>query len=269
MSNIIQSDFNFECRFTFCTLVTKKDEYNEMVLSAKSIGFDKDDTEFIYFDNINSNDFDGFIGINHALKVSKGEYLIFCHQDILFNHDKRNQLEKCLSELEGLDKKWAVAGNAGIRNDGKSIMRISDPNHTNIARGNFPEKVISLDENFIIINRKVNVGCSYGLSGFHLYATDICQNAIDLGLSSYVINFHLLHKSAGKIDHSFYKSRSEFISFYKKSVRTKIIWTMCTSFIISNREFIGLIINSNVLLKRVRKLLKKINKYIVKQGGKV
>lgn len=261
ISKKIEDKLIFSYKFTFCTLVTRRDEYNEMVLSAKKAGFDDEDVEFLYFDNFQSNKFDGFSGINAALRVSNGEYLIFCHQDILFNYDKKDKLEQCLQELEELDSKWAIAGNAGIRNDGKAIMRISDPNHNNLKRGNFPEKVISLDENFIVINRKLNVSCSYGLSGFHLYGTDLCQNALDLGLNSYVIDFHLLHKSGGNVDENFYKSRSEFIKFYENRVQTKLIWTMCTAFIVSNFKFINSIINSDLMLKKVRKILKKINKY--------
>lgn len=103
----IEADFFFEKKFTFCTLVTRFDEYIEMVESAKKAGFD-DDIEYIYFDNEESNQFDGYSGINRALKVAQGEYLIFCHQDILFNYDQRPQLEKCLHELEGKDPNWVI-----------------------------------------------------------------------------------------------------------------------------------------------------------------
>lgn len=247
---------SFSYKFTFCTLVTKYDEYKEMVLSAKKVGFDGEDVEFLYFDNFNSNGFDGFNGINRAIKEARGEYLIFCHQDILFNYDDRKNLENCIQELEEIDSRWAVAGNAGVREDGRAIMRITDPNNINVQRGGFPGEVVSLDENFLVINRKQSISCSTYLSGFHLYGTDICQNAIDMGLKSYVINFHLLHKSPGNIDDSFYKSREKFINFYNKRKKPKLIWTMCTVFYISNNKLINFLYKFNFVIKLNKKIKK-------------
>lgn len=257
----IEGNLKFLYKFTFCTLVTNIEEYNDMVESAKKAHFVGHDIEYLYFNNKDSNQFDGFNGINRAIKEANGEYLIFCHQDILFSFDTRDILENRINELEEFDAKWAVAGNAGVRYDGKAIMRISDPNNKDIQRGEFPGKVISLDENFLVINRKQSVYCSTGLSGFHLYGTDLCQNAIDLGLSAYAINFHLLHKSAGNIDDSFYLARSEFIKFYNVRKKYKVIWTMCTVFYVSSSVFNSFIYRFKFIIE----LDKKINKYFKKK----
>lgn len=205
----ISENVAFEKKITFCTLVTNLEEYMEMVASAKLKGFVGDDVEFLYFDNKISNKYDGYSGINKAIKQAKGEYLIFCHQDIVFHDDDRQQFDECLNELEMKDPNWAVVGNAGLQSHGQGIARITDPNQMNLSAGSFPEQVISVDENFIVINRKHSFCCSSNLFGFHFYGLDLCQNARELGLNTYVINFHLLHKSAGKLDASFYSSKKE------------------------------------------------------------
>ncbi|NHB58719.1 glycosyltransferase family 2 protein [Acinetobacter sp. 194] len=240
----------FPKKYTFCTLVTNYQEYIEMIKSAKNSGFDSDDVEFIYFDNIVNNSYDGFNGINRAIREASGEYLIFCHQDVLFKYDGRDQLDKCLSELEIFDKRWGVAGNAGKNHTGQSKIRITDPNWENLKIGNFPEKVMGVDENFIVINRKYSFGCTTIMSGFHFYGIDLCQNAAIQGLSTYVIDFHLMHKSGGNLNESFYEARSSYIELQKNRKSSQIIWTICTKFFVSNNRFLNWIFGFDYFLNK-------------------
>lgn len=246
--------------FEFYTLVTKFDEYKEMVQSAEKSGFDKKNINFFYFDNKNSNDFDGYSGINYALKNSNAKYIIFCHQDILFNFDDYEQLHKCINELNIIDSKWAIAGNAGKTKSGEVKMKITDPHGPAQTIGPFPVQVISLDENFIIINNKYNLSCSHQLSGFHLYGLDICNNAIYLGLSCYVIDFHLTHKSRGNIDESFYKSRKSFIDMQQCRLHQKFYSTTCTNFYVSSIKWLNFIMNN----KNIMRLYSYIRRNIVR-----
>lgn len=247
----------FSKRFSFCTLVTRYDEYLEMVESAKQAGFSGADVEFLYFDNKQSNQYDGYSGINKAIRVARGKYLIFCHQDILFNFDSRAVLEQRIRELEVLDAHWAVAGNAGKNKFGQVKIRISDAGYSDLHKGDLPAEVMSVDENFIIINRTQNISCTAAMSGFHIYGTDLCQNARDLGLKSYVINFHLYHKSPGRVDQSYFALQNKYIKLQKQRKQSQIIWAMCSSFYISNSALLNLLIN----WKYVMKFLKKINKF--------
>lgn len=241
----------FENKIEFYTLVTRFEEYNEMVDSAKKLGFDREDVKFYYFDNKNSNAFDGYSGLNHALKICKSEYMIFCHQDILFHYDDYGKLFDCINELENIDGNWAVAGNAGKNEKGEYFINITDPNGEQKI-GNLPASVMSLDENFMIINMKHNIGCSQLLAGFHLYATDLCQNAINLGLNCYVIDFHLYHKSSGSLDKNFYVSIENYISMVKKRKTTQIIYTACTKFFVSNNIMLNKIFNISLFNKIYR-----------------
>ncbi|MBF7688992.1 glycosyltransferase family protein [Acinetobacter rathckeae] len=223
--------------FCFCTLVTRFDEYQEMVESAKQAGFT--DAEFYYFDNKNNNSFDGFSGINYAINQCTAKYLIFCHQDILFNFDRKDHLLNKIAELDKVDPNWAVIGNAGRTAKGKLIARITDPHADNQSYGPFPSEVMSVDENFMIINMKHNLSCSTQMKGFHLYGLDLCQNAQFLGLKSYVIDFHLLHKSKGNIDQNFLAAKAEYIKLQQQRKSWQVYFTTCTCFYVSSLKFLN------------------------------
>lgn len=253
----IEGHLSFEKKFSFCTLVTRFDEYIEMVESAQLAGFVGDDVEFLYFDNKNSNQFDGYSGVNRAIKEAKGQYLIFCHQDILFQFDTRQDLEHRIAELEQLDPYWAVLGNAGKTLHEVLKIRISDPHGANQHRGELPAEVLSLDENFLIINQLQNFECSANLSGFHLYATDLCQNALSFGLKSYVIDFHLLHKSPGKLDQSYFMAQKEYMDLLYQRKQKQFIWTVCSSFFISSSKILNFLFNQRRMLRWARKRFKK------------
>lgn len=244
----------FTKKYTFCTLVTRRNEYDEMVKSAELAGFCTDDVEFIYFDNINENLYDGFSGINEALKVACGQYLIFCHQDIVFNFDNREILDKCIEDVEKKDINWAVLGNAGRTVDGRFVIRISDPHGENISIGIFPEEVMSLDENFLILNRKLNLSASYSLRGFHLYGLDICRNANFLGYSNYVINFHLTHKSGGKIDESFIVAQNYYMNLEHRRKNQNYYVTTCTNFYTGSNKFFNSLLKIRIFFKIYKKI---------------
>lgn len=232
----LNAEQKFDKQFSFCTLVTRYDEYLEMVDSAKQAGFSGNDVEFLYFDNKISNQYDGYSGINKALRVVQGKYLIFCHQDILFKFDTRAILEQRIAELETLDPNWAVAGNAGKNKFGQVKIRISDAGYSDLHKGDLPAEVMSVDENFIIINRTQNISCSAVMAGFHIYGTDLCQNAGDLGLKSYVINFHLFHKSPGNVDQSYFDAQKAFMQLQYHRKQSQFIWAMCSSFFVSHSQ---------------------------------
>lgn len=246
---------NFEKKETiqFVTLMTRFDEYQEMVNSAKQAGFE--DAEFLYFNNKESNEFDGFSGINYAIKHCTSKYLIFCHQDILFNHDTKDTLLARIKDLEQIDPDWAIIGNAGVTEKGKVILKITDPHGPNQTKGPFPSQVMSVDENFIVINTKHNLSCSTQMKGFHLYGIDLCQNAAYLGLKSYVLDFHLTHNSKGNIDKSFFSSQQKYINLEKQRKQIQVYYTTCTKFIVSFSSTYNYIFNGKIFKRILFKLL--------------
>ena len=66
--------------FSVCTLVTNKQEYAEMIDSFHKAGFTDDHSEFLYADNSEGNQYDGFKGVRAFLTKASGKYIIICHQ---------------------------------------------------------------------------------------------------------------------------------------------------------------------------------------------
>ncbi len=255
----IQHEAIFKFKYSFCTLVTNVNEYHEMVASAKRAGFD-DGVEYLFIDNSEKNEFDGFSGYNRFLIDAQGEFIVFCHQDILFEFDNRSVLEERMEALSQFNSKWAILGNAGKMHTGQSVVRISDPRASDLRRGDFPSQVMSVDENFMVIKRQANVACSSQLSGFHLYATDLCQNADYLGYECFVIDFHLRHKSAGNPNESYFAVQNQLKEVYKHRKRTQVIQAMCSRFLVSSSSLLMLIGNQKWLLNLHKSLAEKVNK---------
>jgi hypothetical protein len=67
--------------YSFCTLVTRIDEYQTMVNLFQLNGFGVNDCEYLYIDNSKTNRHDAFSGYNRFLQQARGKYIILCHQD--------------------------------------------------------------------------------------------------------------------------------------------------------------------------------------------
>lgn len=178
------------------------------------------------------------------------------HQDILFKYDNRDILEQRLNELNNINPQWAIASNAGRSNKGRHFVRITDPHGDNINEGPFPQEIMSVDENFFIINQNVNISASSILKGFHLYGLDLCQNASSLGLRSYIIDFHLFHKSSGSVDQSYYNIQKKYIELQRKRKLNQWFFPMCSIFFVSSNHLLNLILNTKKIKKIIFKYLK-------------
>lgn len=244
-----------EKTYGICTLVNNMGEYRQMIDSFLAAGFDNTNCNFYYIDNTKNNTFDAFHGYRKLLTIMREKYIIFCHQDILINFDNEEKLQQRILEIDSIDSCWALIGNAGGRNNAfETFCRISDPHGENQYRGTFPTKVDSLDENFILLKRESGVTFSNNLSGFHLYGTDLCINADILGFSSYVVDFHLTHKSGGNPKcASFKECHVQFIKKYHRAFRSRLIRTTCVSIFISGSTFLSWLCNLKWVLKRVKK----------------
>ncbi len=215
-----------KCRYSICTLVSKPSEYSEMLESFVNAGFKPGLCEYLYCDNSKTNRLDAYAAYNAFLNSAQGDYIILCHQDILLNYDKLEKLEQCILELDSIDPNWALLGNAGGVKLAQSALRISHPGAQQNT-GRFPIRVQSLDENFILVKRSANLCLSHDLKGFHLYGTDICLIAKILGLTAWVVDFHLYHKSEGRLDSHFFDSCYAMMLKYRSALHGDYIQTTC------------------------------------------
>lgn len=240
--------------YSICTIVTRPHEYAEMVDSFRSKGFQEPDCEFLYLDNSEGNAFEAYAGYNLFLNVARGTYIILCHQDISLIEDGRAKLDKIVEELTTRDPNWAACGNGGGGDEypGQVALRISDPHGSDFRIGDFPAKVQSLDENFIVVRKCANLALSRDLKGFHFYGTDICLIADALGWNCYVVDFHLLHKSPGSKDNSFFDIRERLVRKYRRAFRSRWITTTNEILFVSGISGLAYLLNVQTVTRCAR-----------------
>lgn len=245
-------------RYSICTLVSNPTQYATMIRSFEAGGFKAPDCEYLYLDNTGSNRFDGYAGLNVFLRVSKGAYIILCHQDVELIQDDATKLDAVIGELDSIDPAWGLFGNAGGQESGRLAVRISDPFGKNQSvGGGFPTPAVSLDENFIVVKGSANLAVSSDLAGFHFYGTELCLVADRLGWRAYIVDFHLLHHGRGTMDSQFFAGRSALITKCNLACRSRWMTTTCTAFPIVSSVFLQRLATStrgNLAVKFMMKL---------------
>ena len=251
---------NHQFEFSICTMVTRQKEYGEMLSSFKEKGFDDTNSEFIYVDNSKENSLDAYTSTNLFLRQARGKYIIICHQDILLHSDGISELRSIVEDLIHIDPKWAICGNAGAVAPNHIVYHITYPDGTFMKKGNFPIKVQSLDENFLVVRNSANLRVSSDMVGFHLYATDLVLQAELNGFTSYVIPFNLIHKSRGNKNAEFFKLKKQLSRKYNHYFRSRWIQTNSTVFhlsgnltgrLLGNKFFLFFVRMINGLKKRM------------------
>lgn len=223
--------------------------------SFELAGFSGTDTEYLYVNNIKVNSLDAYEAFRKFSLIAKGEYIIYCHQDVLVI-DTINALDEKLIELDRLDLFWAIAGNAGASTIKSFFKYFVNGDNENEFVGDLPAKVTSLDEDFLVIKRGAGLSTSADLSGYHFYATDLCINADILGYSSYVIKYLVQHKSGGNMGDAFWAARDLFIHKYLRALRSRVLQTTCTKLVIAGDRTISYIANKNLVLFFIKVFVK-------------
>ncbi len=214
--------------FSVCTLVSDHRLYATMRESFAAAGFCAGQSEFLHLDNSHGNRWDAYRGVAELLGRARGRHVVLCHQDVRLIRDGAAALAARLAELEAHDPGWALAGNAGVTREGRLALRITDPHGADQRRGTLPARVASLDENFLVLRPQAGLRPSAELHGFHLYGTDLCLQARMAGRSAWVIDFHLHHLSAGRVDRRFLDDQERFERHWGARIgRSERIRTTC------------------------------------------
>lgn len=222
------ADWLSEPRYTIASIINDHNHLEALHRSMHAGGFEASDCEYLYIDNTAGPQVCAYSGLNALLNEARGRYVILCHQDIRLLTDARRELDLRLAELDEHDPDWALAGNAGGVAAGQLAIRITDPHGADRRVGTFPARVMSLDENFIIVRREARIGFSNDMSGFHMYGADICLNAATAGWNAYVIDFHVAHLSAGNKDDAFATCESAFRNKWSNAFAPRWLQTTCT-----------------------------------------
>lgn len=186
---------------------------------AKSLKNQNCNYETIFVDNTKGRFTSAAAALNYGFLQSKGEYVVFVHQDITF--DDKNFLKKIKASIDLL-KGNVLVGPAGIKEKNEVYSNITHgPDHKAVGKfrlGN-PVKVQTLDEVLMATKRKVfeqfmfdEVTCD----NWHLYGVDLCLSAKEKGIDSYVIPLKLQHHSSGKVDDNYMKTLGKVVEKHKK-----------------------------------------------------
>ena len=252
----ISEEEQFKYRYSICTLVSKPQEYHEMVDSFISAGFHLSFCEFLYFDNSERNTLDAYAGLNRFLREARGKYVILCHQDILLHDHAIDELDKRIREMDNIDPQWGILSNAGGINLKHVAMHVTQDSGNRLLEEDLPLKATTVDENFILVKNDANLALSHDLNGFHLYGTDICLIADVLGFNSYIIDFNITHKSDGNPDISFNNLRIALIKKYRIAFRNRFMSTTITRFYISGNRLSAFLCNSGLIMFLTRQYYK-------------
>jgi hypothetical protein len=237
-------------------------QYKAMRESFVARGFTEAYADFRIIDNTEKTQKDAYEAYEYFRATSTAKYLLMMHQDVLATSDTYSVLSEKLQELEALDPRWAIAGNAG-----KKDMWISGPIHIAEPSGvhvdssfSYPARVSSLDENFLIFNlrnsfKKLSVG-----NGFHFYGTVLPLSAESEGFRSYVIQFLVNHLSKGKMNSSFFDAKQSIEDSGVFSSLKPIQPTTCTVFCFSGSK-------RDKSLAYARSLLMLLHDYSAHQGA--
>jgi hypothetical protein len=209
---------------SLCAMVTRWEQYEVCRASLLAHGFAEEDCEFLVIDNSEGNVADAYQATNAFLQAARAPYIVLHHQDVRLLEQGRLDLEQRLQRLTDLDPDWALCGNAGAATGGRTVLHLSHPvNDRHVEGGPFPARVMSLDENFIVVRREANLAVSHDLRGFHHYGVDLCMVAELLGWHAYVIDFLLRHDSPGTMDESYWSSRRAIAAKYRSAFRPRWI----------------------------------------------
>ncbi|HZZ43832.1 MAG TPA: glycosyltransferase [Tepidisphaeraceae bacterium] len=133
---------------------------------------------------------------NMGLDDISAEIVAFIHQDIYLPAGWCDRLLRTIKLLEQQNPSWGVLGVWGACEKGNFAGRVwcSGGNREHIGTAGITP-VQSIDEIVIVTNSKCRLRFDEKLPGFHLYGTDIIQQAKQSGYETFVIDAPVVHNS--------------------------------------------------------------------------
>jgi len=183
------------------TFITVTDAFFKTNLGASSLWKQRDTLPHEWL--VIKNDKNAAISELYAKAQSEAQHplLVFLHPDVMLPDDWYTNFRLKLAQLEAVDPNWGVLGTAGValkwspQNDvdNKIASSITDTAGTYTSgMDNLP--VQCLDEHLLVL-RNGSPKFDPNLPGFDLYGTDIVLSARKAGLTSYLLNMNVKHKT--------------------------------------------------------------------------
>gem|GEM_PF-795892 len=152
------------------------------------------------------------VAYNRGLDATDAPYVIFAHQDVYLPPGWGARLSQAVAELDRADPSWAVAAPYGIEaGTGAGVGEVWSSSLGGLIGKPVagPTPAQSFDELTIILRRASGLRFDPALPGFHLYGTDIVQQARAAGMGAYVVPLPLIHNDGFKD-----RLRSDFTRSY-------------------------------------------------------
>lgn len=147
--------------------------------------------------------------LNIGMSAYDADYFILVHQDVYLPNIWLRGLQRIIDRLSVEDNTWAVIGIAGTDLNGSLVGRLwSQGINREINAGSCLTKVRSLDEVVLVLRKSSALKFDEKMTGFHLYGTDIVQQAIAQGHSCYCAHLPVIHNDKKKytLDSSYHKA---------------------------------------------------------------
>jgi hypothetical protein len=137
------------------------------------------------------------IALNRGLRDASSEWVVLAHQDVYFPAGSLTALARELAVLGEAHPRAAVVGAIGRLATGDAVGTVWSSGMGKVVGSPIdrPHPVATIDEVVIVVRRASGLFFDESLPGFHLYGTDIVQDAASAGLESYVVPMRVIHHS--------------------------------------------------------------------------
>ena len=134
---------------------------------------------------------------NSAIAEAKTDLLVFAHQDAYFPEGWMLKVQAAIKKLAETDPNWGVLGVFGVKLSAGDAGFIYDGAWNRILGDEFQggREVDSLDEVVLIMRKSSGLRFDPKISDFHMYGTDICQEAKRQGKRCYAIAAFCIHNT--------------------------------------------------------------------------
>ncbi|RZU00787.1 glycosyltransferase [Rivibacter subsaxonicus] len=134
---------------------------------------------------------------NAGLRAARHDVVVFAHQDVYLPSGWSERLLEQIERVERLQPRWAVLGIYGIGTDGRHVGQVWSSGLNAVFGSKFeqPAPVQSVDELLIVLRRSSGIRFDDALPGFHVYGTDIVQQALAGGHGAFVVCAPAIHNS--------------------------------------------------------------------------
>jgi hypothetical protein len=181
-------------KISFVTCVADWPEYSACRASIEALERGALETEVLPIDNA-GNPRTAPAALNLGWSQSRGDLVVFCHEDVVFPRRWLADLLAQIAVLDAQSARWGVLGIMG-RVDKRYFGHACGPDGKPACHGPLPAAVETLDELCLIVPASLPFRFDEALGGYHLYGVDLCLQVIEGGaLEPFAIDAPCQHNS--------------------------------------------------------------------------